>query len=246
MNRVMNAATTLLCAVIGLSACGRPMTDGEALYAQSILTSGIALETARFSGSENLRFRRAIRQLSKEGEIEELSQDLSEGSFEEDKALLASALPELFGAPAMAVGNTVFFSRDRYVDDFSTTPFRDDLWLMAHELVHVWQWQNRNEVGYSFSRIVSEHLKYGDAVYDYQLETGKAFTDYRFEQQGAIVECYAQLLETQPNATITEHHARLIAQVFPDQILADLELATKTGRVLARSDERRTPCTQQS
>ncbi|MEJ8561651.1 DUF4157 domain-containing protein [Yoonia sp. GPGPB17] len=243
MNRFMYAVTVPLCVFINLSACGRPMTDGETLYAQSILTRDIALDTARFSGSDNLRFRRAIRQLREEGEIETLSRDLSEGSFEKDKSLLASALPELFGAPAMAVGNTVFFNRDRYVDDFSTTAYRDDLWLMAHELVHVWQWQNRDEVGYSFSKIVSEHLNYGDAVYYYQLETGKAFTDYRFEQQGAIVECYAQLLETQPNAATTKQHARLVEQVFPDQMLAELEMAAQSGQICARSDDRRKPCT---
>ena len=243
MNGVKNTVTASLCALVCLSACGRTMTDGETRYAQSILTSDIALDKARFSGSDNRKFHRAIRQLREEGEIEILNRDLNEGNFEENKSLLAFALPEIFGAPAMAVGNTVFFSRDRYLDDFSTTVFRDDLWLMAHELVHVWQWQNRDEIGYSFSKIVSEHLKYKDAVYDYQLETGKAFTDYRFEQQGAIVECYAQLLETQPNAAITKQHARLIEQAFPGQMVANLQMVAKTGQNRRKSDDRRTPCT---
>jgi hypothetical protein len=57
---------------------------------------------------------------------------------------------------------------------------------LAHELVHVWQYQalKRSGIELLFSR-----------VYGYRLDPARAFCDYGFEQQAAIVEDYVRLCD---------------------------------------------------
>jgi len=194
-----------------LAACSREMTDGEKEYSSQILTRGINFDNVTFLGwlSEDQKKSEALEQIRKENEV--ISQY---GSSDE----VLTLIPSLFGADAIAIGNKIIF--ENYLMDFSTSIFDSDRWLMAHELVHVWQWQNRERLDYSFSKVVSEHIEYGDGVYDYVLISGKRFTEYRFEQQGSIVQCYAQLRQTMPNSPITKEHEKLIRSEFPlDEIL---------------------------
>lgn len=57
---------------------------------------------------------------------------------------------------------------------------------LAHELVHVWHYQalRRNGLELLLSR-----------VYRYRLDPARAFRDYGFEQQAAIVEDYVRLCD---------------------------------------------------
>ncbi|HBK92309.1 MAG TPA: hypothetical protein DDZ68_11615 [Parvularcula sp.] len=57
---------------------------------------------------------------------------------------------------------------------------------LAHELVHVWQYQalNRSGIELLFSR-----------VYRYRLDPARAFLSYGYEQQAAIVEDYVRLCD---------------------------------------------------
>ncbi|MEO9820031.1 MAG: DUF4157 domain-containing protein [Paracoccaceae bacterium] len=186
------------------------MTEGEVTYGEKFLTRNLIFEEVKFSGQEARGIRQAERQLASEAEQLLTTTD---GQDRADK--LASSLPALFGAAAITVGNTIFYDQDVYSADFSVSIFDSDRWLMAHELTHVWQWQNRAITGYSFSKVVSEHLEFGDDVYDYTLVEGKRFTEYRFEQQGEIVECYAMLRQLRPNDPVTLKHERLIRAEFP-------------------------------
>lgn len=208
------AIITLL--FLTLAACSRSMTEGEISYSSQFLTRDIDFKKVTFSGwlTEDKKREKLIEQLEKENAV-----------FPEfsDKAQLISSIPSLFGAAAIAIGNTVIF--DRYLLDYSRSVFVSDRWLMAHELVHVWQWQNRRRLGYTFAKIISEHLKFEDRVYEYTLIPGKRFTDYRFEQQGRIVECYAQFRQVRPGSPITRKHEILIREQFPlEQVMQFLEI----------------------
>ncbi len=98
---------------------------------------------------------------------------------------------------AFVLGNTVFFSYDFYrADSFAgfpeSAPFPVSV-IMAHELTHVWQWQNRARTGYSIPESAGETLKRVDP---YWFTTGPRaeFLKMGFEQQGAMVQdftCYA-------------------------------------------------------
>ena len=205
-----SATLISIAAVLSLAACGRPMTEGEVSFSSEILTRQIDFDVVRFSGQEERGRQLAKRQLEADLKAQEKMGERTEGTER-----LLSGLPALFGASAMVIGNTVFFDRSVYSADFSASPIDGDRWLMAHELTHVWQWQNSDLTGYSFAKVVSEHIAFGNEVYLYKLTSGKAFTDYRFEQQGKIVECYAMLRQVHPNHPVTQRHERLIRAQFP-------------------------------
>lgn len=124
---------------------------------------------------------------------------------------------------AFVVGNTVFMSGQAYAVNFR------DGWppvvncrlpLFGHELVHVWQHQNRALTGYSLRRVISEHLRYGSRVYDYKIEPGKGFLDYRFEQQGRIMEDFIRLktgCETNPGKL--KKLQPIVSGVFDEELL---------------------------
>lgn len=64
---------------------------------------------------------------------------------------------------------------------------------MGHELVHVWQWQNRVRTGYRPLRAAMESVLNMDP-YFYVPEPGAGLLSYGFEQQAALLEdylCYA-------------------------------------------------------
>jgi hypothetical protein len=94
---------------------------------------------------------------------------------------------------AVTLGNEIHWDPETYREDFlepDNVIFIQDVALLAHELVHVWQYQNRATTGYSLDKLIDEHRQFGDTVYDFQtpLDPRKSFSSYRFEQQGAIVQ----------------------------------------------------------
>ena len=59
--------------------------------------------------------------------------------------------------------------------------------LFAHEMVHVWQWQNRHVTGYHPLKAAQEHNAVDPYLFD--LSQAPKFLDYGFEQQGATTLC---------------------------------------------------------
>ncbi len=90
---------------------------------------------------------------------------------------------------AMVVDNSISFRERFYSDDFTQNPKQNLLALLAHEACHVWQFQNLH---YFWAKAVLEHLWYRKRVYDYQPQENTILTDYRFEQQGKIIQDYVQ------------------------------------------------------
>lgn len=220
----------MLAVLLSLPACSRLMTDGEISYNQAIFTEELSFGDVRFSGQKARGMRRAQKQLAKE--VEGM---LAVSDEDENASRLVSALPSLFGAAAIAVGNTVYFDSEVYSDDFAKSLYDSDRWLMAHEVTHVWQWQNRTQTGYSFAKVVSEHLEFGDEVYEYTLVNGKRFSEYRFEQQGRIVQCFAMLQQLRPNDPLTLRHEKLIRAEFPLDSVLELVGSRSAGTIRVRN-----------
>lgn len=86
--------------------------------------------------------------------------------------------------------------------------------VMGHELVHVWQWQNRDLTGFSTRTAGAESLAQVDPYY-FEPDRDAEFLTFGYEQQGAIVQdflCYAWLAPTDPKlAELTA----LLRPVFP-------------------------------
>lgn len=124
---------------------------------------------------------------------------------------------------AVAVFNHVFMRRDLYREDYLPQyPERAHLYAMmlfAHEMTHVWQWQNRARTGYSPLKAMNEHAATPDP-YLFDLGTVARFLDYGYEQQGAIVEEYVCCRTLDPDAARTTRLHEMLAGAFP---VADLD-----------------------
>ena len=100
----------------------------------------------------------------------------------------------------VTINDTIYVPRKYYYDDYT----RNVLFapIMAHELAHVWQYQNRFKPAlkqYWWFDAFIEQIRIEDP-YEYDPNAHDVLTNYRFEQQGQIIEDYASsLLSGRPN-----------------------------------------------
>ncbi|MGR3503398.1 hypothetical protein [Pseudaestuariivita sp.] len=196
------------------AACGRPLTETERAFAQAV--HGDQLDTSKVRLVNNAPLKAYTFRIPKRPRV-----TCQERIFPEPTEDI------LTGAPAAAVlFNRVLFTRDFYLDDYVPTyPDRLHLFeamLLAHELTHVWQWQNRDRTGYHPLKAVREHQTLADP-YLFDPETTRAFLDYGYEQQGAIVEEYVCCASLDPEAPRTERLRAMISEAFPIQALPQTE-----------------------
>ncbi len=200
----------LLLLLVSLAACGRPLTDTEADFAQIIHGDQLDLKRTRLVegapvGSVTFKRKARPRVTCRE-------------------RILPAAKEEIVTASpaAVALFNRVFFTKDWYTDNYLPEyPDRLHLiaaMLLAHELTHVWQWQNRDRTGYHPLRAAAEHGK-DDDPYLFDLAEAPNFLDYGFEQQGAIVEEYVCCRALAPTAPRTQRLHTMLKQALPVQDL---------------------------
>jgi hypothetical protein len=196
----------VLLALLLLAACGRPLTPEEQSFAtrihgDSLDVSRIRLHDGALIGEASYPRPRRPRRTCRE-----------------------RLLPEPQGetvtvSPAAVVlYNRVFLARDWYADNFLPGyPERMSLthaMLLAHEITHVWQWQNRDVTGYSPFRSFTEHTRSPDP-YLFDVGTGADFLDYGYEQQASIVEEYVCCAALDPDAPRTRRMAAMLREAFP-------------------------------
>ena len=98
----------------------------------------------------------------------------------------------IFSSAESPNGNIYFRSMYTYKDDFSHD--KKDLSVLLHELTHVWQKQKGVNLLFA---AVSGYIKAGfdeDKTYKYDLDHSKRFSKLGIEQQGHIIEDYAELI----------------------------------------------------
>ena len=204
-----------LLALLLLAACGRPLTTNEVAFLDALGTPPLDAGAVRLSG------------------------DLAVGP---PRVLPApprmTCQSRLYPAPrgetvrvntgALTAFERVFVRPDLYRDDLAAgfprvLPLADAM-LLAHEMVHVWQWQNRAVTGYHPLRAAFEHVRTPDP-YLFDLGTRADFLDYGYEQQGAIVEEYLCCRTLAPEAARTARLHDLLDDRFPlaplDQALSE-------------------------
>ncbi|WP_300032104.1 hypothetical protein [uncultured Roseobacter sp.] len=196
----------VIACLIVLTACGRPLTETETAFARTI--HGDALDTDRVrlvhgAPTRAVTFRRVPRPRT----------TCRERLLPPPTEAVVTSKPA-----AVAFYNRIFFDRDWYLDDYLPDyPDRLGLvaaMLLAHELTHVWQWQNRRETGYTPLRAAFEHDGARDP-YLFDLENKTSFGDFGFEQQGAIVEEFVCCRTLDPGAPRTARLHALIAGAMP-------------------------------
>lgn len=189
-----------------LAACGRPLTDGEARFAKAI--HGDSIDTAKIRVADNTPLGTYAFDREKRPRLA-----CRERIFPEPKTTRVT------GTPSAAVWlNSVLYSARAYRKDFMPDyPAQMDLYdamLFAHELTHVWQWQNREATGYSPFRSMREH-KVSEDPYLFDISTSTNFLDYGYEQQASIVEEYVCCHTLDPDAPRTQRIAAMLRGAFP-------------------------------
>lgn len=190
----------VLCLV---SACARPLTPGETAFAEDLF--GPTLKTEK------------VRILS----LPYWNKDAGEPRVMRGTERACVRTPQPRGAQppqAFALGNTVHFSGPLQAKDMTlgwprALRFPQGL-IFAHEMTHVWQWQNRAWTGYSPFGAVAESLSLPDPYFS---ATGEApvFFAFGFEQQAAILEDYVCFTVANPTHPRRAELRDLLAPVFP-------------------------------
>jgi len=197
----------LLLALLFLAACGRPLTETERAFAFGIHGDTLDYSAVRLHDGAPTRavtFQRKPRPRTTCREL-----------------IFPPHPPEVTTVTtkpaAVALYNIVLFDRDWYLDDYLPDyPDRVGLvaaMLFAHELTHIWQWQNRKLTGYSPLRAGLEH-QFSDDPYLFELGD-RQFLDFGFEQQGSIVEELVCCRALQPQGARTQRLHALVSQVMP-------------------------------
>lgn len=135
-------------------------------------------------------------------------------------------LPNLFPrAEAVAVENRIFWQDETYREDFippDDISYVQDQILLAHEVAHIWQFQNSDITGYSLNKVIAEHRNFGRQVYDYikPLDLSKPFLEYRYEQQAEIVEDW--VCATLLNDPQAFYYEKIIRAAIPSASVEDI------------------------
>lgn len=196
----------LLLSLLVLAACGRPLTEAEREFAAQIQGESLNLDRVRLvegAPVSAVTFRRQPRPRS----------SCRERILPPPEAEVITVTPA-----AVVLFSRVFFSRDWYLEDYlEGYPEKLHLveaMLLAHELTHVWQWQNRKATGYHPLKAAAEHTAAADP-YLFDLETRAGFLDFGYEQQGAIIEEYVCCRALAPGAPRTRRLHGMISGAMP-------------------------------
>jgi hypothetical protein len=194
-----------------LAACGRPLTPSEVSFANQLY--GDSLNTNRIRVVDGALVGKVTFERQKRPRLTCRERILPEPTTE--KVTVSPA--------AVVLHNKVFFSKDWFEPDFLPVyPERYSLihaMLFAHELAHVWQWQNRKVTGYSPFKAANEHGG-GSDPYLFDIETDASLLDYAYEQQASIVEEYVCCATLDPTAPRTKRLETLLRGSFPLQQLS--------------------------
>lgn len=203
----------LLICVLLLSGCGRSLTEPETRFLSALaggeLDTG-AVRLVDFHAGGSLTFQMPVR---------------PRRTCQERLWPPVTARRTMTVSPAATVlFNTIFLRDDLYRADFLARHPEEivltDLMLLAHEAVHVWQWQNRAQTGYTPLRALNEHRATDPYLFD--PDPTRRFREYGYEQQGAIMEEYVCCLALDPEAPRTARLRDLISEELRLDGLASL------------------------
>lgn len=198
-----------LCLLL-LAGCGRPLTEREIAFAQTIHGDTLDVSKVRLWDNAPTRavtFRRKARPRT----------TCREKILPPPTEEIVTSKPA-----AVALWNRVWFDEDWFLEDYLPDyPDRIGLiatMLLSHELTHIWQWQNRKITGYTPFKAAREH-QISDDPYLFDVEAEPRFLDFAYEQQASIVEEYVCCRALDPQGTRTTRLHTLIGQAMPVQAL---------------------------
>ena len=205
----------LLCLLsLTLLSCTRPLTESEAAFARDLHGEGLDTTRVRFTkdvplGVATFEYKKRPRLACRE----RINPEPQEATITASPA-------------GVVLYNHVFTSADwsvpNYVPDYPEKVHLSAALFFAHEMTHIWQWQNRDITGYAPRRAASEH-KRGEDPYQFETASAESFLDYGYEQQASVVEEYLCCAILDPQAPRTARLRDLLDDHFPVDDLPRLQ-----------------------
>ncbi len=195
-----------------LSSCGRALTEQERAFLSDIHGQGVQMDKVRIMDgapvpTQTFHRKPRPRVACRERILPPMKDEIVTSS-----------------PAAMTLFNRILFIRDWYAENYMPAyPERlylVEAMLLAHEMTHVWQWQNRARTGYTPLRAAAEHSGNPDP-YLFELDQSPDFLSYGYEQQGAIVEEYVCCRALAPEGARTQRLHAMLKQVMPVSPLPD-------------------------
>ncbi|MDF0602595.1 hypothetical protein P1J78_17795 [Psychromarinibacter sp. C21-152] len=195
--------------LILLAACSRPLAEGERAFARDLFGETLDVDRVRVAVGLGLTPAPAPRPLPADPEPVARRPGLC------DRVAPDTGPRE--PPPAFALYDRVHVMPEYYHADMMPRwpegVLVPEALIFGHELVHVWQWQNRRVTGYHPGRAIFESLILGDP-YFYRPNAGEGFLGYGYEQQGALVEDYMCYLIFDPDNPRRAEIRDILRQVF--------------------------------
>ncbi|QBY00692.1 hypothetical protein E2K80_08065 [Rhodophyticola sp. CCM32] len=200
----MRLTVFLIC--LTLAACGRPLTPAERAFVSGVQGPGLDVDHVRI--------------------VENPLIGLSTRSYpvRPRTTCRERIFPEPEGETIEGrVAGVVLFNRLHVREDYAIPDYIRTAdggmhlvaaMFFAHEMTHIWQWQNREITGYHPARAFAEHLRTEDP-YLFDGDSTFAFLDYGYEQQASLVEEYVCCRTLDPDGARTGRLERLLQQVMP-------------------------------
>jgi hypothetical protein len=204
MVRTMRAL--LLIVLLTLAACGRPLTEAEAAYMADLQGESFDAAAVRIARNPVIGLGTRIYPARPQITCRERIWPPPDGPTIEARTA------------GIVLFNTMHVRPDFYLPDYvAPREGRRSLaaaMFFAHEMTHVWQWQNRAATAYHPFRAFSEHVRIEDP-YLFDPQDDRAFLDYGYEVQASLVEEYVCCRAVDPRGARTRRLERLIGQVMP-------------------------------
>lgn len=200
-------STILFIVLLAVAGCARPLSDAEGRFARDLF--GPSLDTSKVTVAQGLGLLPPPQTIP--SRVTRVTST--------DQACLRTPQPRGAQPPqAFALRHRVHFDNELYSTDMAfgwpmglRVP---QALVLAHELTHVWQWQNRDRTGYSPFRAVAESFRLADPYYSAPGEAPEFFS-FGYEQQAAIVEDYVCFSFANPSHPRRLELRELIAPVLP-------------------------------
>lgn len=194
-------------AALALAACARPLTEAEETLARDLF--GPSLDTSGVTIAQGLGAAPPIKTVP-------ASLTVLTGT---DQACVRTPQPRGARPPqAFALWNRMHFDSALYSSDMALgwphgLRFPNAI-ILAHELTHVWQWQNRAKTGYTPARAVAESWRLADPYYSAS-GADAAFFAFGYEQQAALVEDFVCFTIANPDHPRRAELREILAPVLP-------------------------------
>lgn len=228
---LMTGALAALVLGGAIAGCSRPLTTNEREVAKAVFGDSFDPDPVRVhmgigltplpsrAPSDGKAARRAAARAASDGATEKTSSKSVRQAIPDDACDRVAVPNRGWRPPAgFALGNQLFLAREAYRPDMFAgwpvaLPIGQSL-LMAHEMVHVWQYQNRDITGYTPLKSGAESFR-PDDPYFWADKGQSALLAFNYEAQATIIEdylCYTFLLPDHPKRA---ELAALIGPILP-------------------------------